>query len=77
MRAEKHTAKKKNNAIWAIVLIIAVLAVAAETVSLYFFGNIRSVMEIEAGSPVPAAADFIKVYLITIIIIHFPTPFFF
>ena len=61
MRAEKHSAKKKNRAVWAIVLIIAVLAVAAETVSLYFFGNIRSVMEIEAGSPVPAAADFIKV----------------
>ena len=61
MRAEKNQSKKKKNIILAAVLVIALLAVSAELVSLYFYGNIRSVIEIEAGSPVPAASDFIKV----------------
>ncbi len=61
MRAEKHAGKKKKNTLLTVVLIAAVLAVAAEMVSLYFYGNIRSVIEIEAGDPVPSAVDFIKV----------------
>ena len=61
MRSEKHSQNRIKTLILAAVLVIAVIAVAAELVSLYFYGNIRSVIEIEAGSPVPAASDFIKV----------------
>ena len=60
MSKKKHQTKKKNNAWLPIVLVIAVIAVAAEFVSLSFYGNIRSVVEIEAGSKVPDAASFIK-----------------
>ncbi|MBQ9890594.1 MAG: hypothetical protein IJM39_04210 [Firmicutes bacterium] len=61
MRSEKHKNRKIVNIVLAVVLVVAAATVAAELVSLYFYGNIRSVIEIEAGDPVPAAADFIKV----------------
>ena len=60
MRAEKHSQNRIKTIILIAVLVIAAIAVGAELVSLYFYGNIRSVIEIEAGSPVPAASDFIK-----------------
>ena len=60
MRAEKHSQNRIKTIALILVLIVAALVVAAELTGLYFYGNIRSMVEIEAGSPVPSAQDFIK-----------------